>query len=1040
MSIIRFLLVCAGTAAMNIVAQNTPDSTQLSVFRFRNIGPAGMSGRITSIAVVNKQTNIMYAGAASGGIWKSDNGGTAWQPVFDKADVGSIGSLAIQQSNPAVVWAGTGEGNPRNSHNSGKGIYKSLDAGITWTFMGLAATRTIHRIIIDPSNPDILYVAAMGSIWGPNEERGVYKTTDGGKTWNRMLFTNNLSGCAELVMDPSNPNKLFAAMWEYRRKPYHFNSGGPGSGLFMTIDGGKTWQKLGSKDGLPEGTLGRIGIGISASKTNRVYAIVESKTLDFYGSQDGGYTWNKVSSQENMGNRPFYYNEIYVDPKNENRIYSLWSQVARSEDGGRTWQILADWGRIHPDHHAFYIHPDNPNMLINGNDGGLNISYDGGEHWRFAENIPVGQFYHVNVDEDIPYHVYGGLQDNGSWRGPGYNWIQGGIRNSDWQELLFGDGFDVVPIPGESTTGYAMWQGGNVALYDLKSGRTQFIKPEHPNGQYLRYNWNAGIAIHPKNANGVYYGSQYLHKSLDRGRSWNIISRDLTTNDTSKMHQAQSGGLTIDATNAENHCTIIAIAPAESDTAVIWVGTDDGNIQLTRDAGKTWNNLSPKIPGLPKACCIPYIHVGLQNAGEAWVVANNYRNNDFTPYLFVTKDFGKTWSRMLVNSKVSGHCLSILPLPGFEQTVFLGTDHGLWISFNEGKDWRRYPGFPATPTQDMKYQKTEGDLVVGTFGRGIWILDDVKALGNLTKNNINSKNLSIINATHGYLANYLQPAGVRFGADAVYEAENKPFGSYITYHCSGTKNSKTGKWEKTKITGKVYDTAGKLIRTHKFSLDSAGIYRITWRLIADGFHFPSHRTPEEDATLPEGMRVAPGRYKLVLSHAKGADSTWVEVKETWQEKYDAGAEQVRKAMMERLKTSSEKAYKAYEGLKEAEKTLDIVLKTRYEDDSTIVRLKKLVEPVKDSIAVLKDLFMLRADFRGYEDVSVRLNEQLGAAASGISSARIPGVNAETALQTAERETARITARVNTFFAKQWIAFRLTAEEAKPVLFKNLGGY
>jgi photosystem II stability/assembly factor-like uncharacterized protein len=1036
----RYLLIGFLFAATSGVAQYTPDSSQLSAFKFRNIGPAGMSGRITSIAVVNRQPSIIYAGAASGGIWKSDNGGTAWEPIFEKADVGSIGALAIQQNNPAVVWAGTGEGNPRNSHNSGKGIYKSLDAGKTWNFMGLAATRTIHRIVIDPNNSDVVYVATMGSIWGPNEERGVYKTTDGGKTWNRILFTNNLSGCAELIMDPSNPNKLFAAMWEYRRKPYHFNSGGPGSGLFMTIDGGKTWKRLGQKEGLPEGPLGRLGLGIATNKPNRVYAIVESKTLDFFASSDGGYTWKKVSSQENMGNRPFYYNEIYVDPKNENRIYSLWSQVARSEDGGKNWSILADWGHIHPDHHAFYIHPDNPDMLINGNDGGVNISYDGGINWRFAENIPVGQFYHVNVDNDVPYHVYGGLQDNGSWRGPGYSWVYGGIRNSDWQELLFGDGFDVVPIPGESHVGYAMWQGGNVSLYDLKSGRTQNIKPEHPAGQYLRYNWNAGIAIHPTQPNGVYYGSQYLHKSMNRGRSWTIISPDLTTNDTAKLHQAKSGGLTIDATNAENHCTIIAIAPAQSDTNVVWVGTDDGNLQLTKDGGKTWTNLSPKITGMPKAAWIPYIYVNPGKAGEAWVVVNNYRNNDFEPYLFKTTDFGATWTRLANSAKVSGHCLSVLPLPGNEQVVFLGTDHGLWVSFNAGKDWKRYPGFPATPAQDMKYQATEGDLVVGTFGRGIWILDDAKALTNLASAGIAGKNLSIINATHGYLANYLQPSGVRFGADGTYEAPNKPFGSMITYYTAGNKNAKTGKWEKTKFTGKVYDEKGSLIRTHKFSVDSAGIYRIQWRLIADGTRFPSYGTPDADATLPEGPRVAPGRYKLVISSDKGKDSVWVDVKSTNQEGYDANAEQKRNEMYSRLKTTVDRAYKAYEGLKEAEKTMQSVLGMRYADDSAAVRLKKLSGKLKDSLEVLKDLFIIRADFRGYEDVSVRLNDRLYAAAGYISSARMPGDNAEVSLRNAMQATDAITKRVNAFFEKEWKAFREEAEKEKTRPFKDLGGY
>lgn len=1038
----KTVLSAVSFIAISISAQNrfVPDSQQLAAFRFRNIGPAGMSGRITSLAVVNKQPQIIYAGAASGGIWKSDNGGVAWIPVFDKADVNSIGALAVQQSNPSVVWAGTGEGNPRNSHNSGKGIYKSLDAGKTWIFMGLAATKTIHRIIIDPHNPDVVYVAAMGSIWGPNEERGVYKTTDGGKTWNRILFTNNLSGCAELVMDPANPNKLFAAMWEYRRQPYFFNSGGQGSGLYMTIDGGKTWRKAGSADGLPEGTLGRIGLAIAPNKPDRVYAIVESKTLDFYASNDGGYRWQKVSSQSNMGNRPFYYNEIYVDPQNENRIYSMWSQVSRSEDGGRTWQILADWGHIHPDHHAFYINPDNPQMLINGNDGGLNISYDGGNTWRFAENIPVGQFYHVEVDEDVPYHVYGGLQDNGSWRGPGFTWVYGPLRNSDWQEVLFGDGFDVVPVRGNSQAGYAMWQGGNLYRYDLKSSRNRSIKPEHPEGKKLRFNWNAALAIHPSNNNGLYYGSQFVHRSDNGGLSWRIISPDLTTNDTSKMHQAKSGGLTIDATNAENHCTIIAIAPADSDTNVIWAGTDDGNLQLTRDGGKTWNNLSPKIPGMPKGSWIPYIYVSKANAGEAWVVVNNYRNNDFEPYLFRTKDYGNTWVRLASGLKVSGHCLSVLPLPVNEEIVFLGTDHGLWISFNRGQDWKRYSGFPACPVQDMKYQKTEGDLVIGTFGRGIWILDDVNALARLVANGLEKRKMVIINATHGYRANYMQPSGIRFGADAMYGAENKGYGSLITYFTAGNKNSKTGKWDKTGINVKIYGGNGGLIRSFKFNVDSAGMYRMHWRLTSDGFRFPSHHTPEKDASLPEGLPVPPGTYKIVFATDKESDSAYIDVKETWQEKYDALAESKRMVLYSKLQKTAGRSSRAFEALKEAEKTIEMVLTARYADDSAVTRLKKLSDPLKDSISALKELFMLPASFKGYEEATIRLSDRLEAAMGYISSMEQPAGNAEISVSNAENEAIRVLNRVNAFFQNQWAGFRKAADKEKLQPFRELGGY
>ncbi|MBL7812643.1 MAG: hypothetical protein JNL57_10510 [Bacteroidetes bacterium] len=1026
--------------ALGAQAQQT-EAELMQKMKFRNIGPAGMSGRITSIAVVHRQPQTMYIGAASGGVWKSDNGGIKWNPVFDAMDVGSIGALAIYQANPAVVWAGTGEGNPRNSQNSGKGIYKSMDAGRTWKFMGLKETRTIHRIITDPINPDVVYAAAMGSAWGPGEERGVYKTTDGGQTWTRILFTNPLSGCAELVMDPTNPNKLFAAMWEYQRKPWFFQSGGKGSGLYMTTDGGKNWKKLGPENGLPEGLLGRIGISVAPSKPDKVYAIVESKTLDFYASTDGGYSWSKVSSQENMGNRPFYYNEIYSDPKNENRIYSLWSQVAKSEDGGRTWQILADWGHIHPDHHAFYIHPENPDFLINGNDGGLNLSYDGGNTWRFAENLPLGQFYHVQVDEDMPYHVYGGLQDNGSWRGPGYTWYHGGIRNSDWQELLFGDGFDVVPVPGNSNEGYAMWQGGNVYRYNLTTQTSEAIRPTHPAGIYLRFNWNAAIAQNPFRQYGLYYGSQFVHRSRDGGKSWEIISPDLTTNDTAKLHQEKSGGLTTDATNAENHCTIIAITPAPSDSLVLWVGTDDGNLQLTRNGGKTWTLLSDKIPGMPKKAWIPSIWVSPVNAGEAWVVVNNYRQNDWEPYLFKTTDFGATWKRMADGSKVSGHCLSVIPDSKQPNLVFLGTDHGLFVSFNAGNTWKKWTGFPSCPVQDMKIQERESDLVIATFGRSIWILDDIEPLrtaaGGWTTDKTDFK---ILHATDGVLANYMQAPGARFGADAAYEGPNKPFGSMLSLFVKGNKNTKSGKWEKTTCTGRVYNTAGQVVRTHKFSFDSGGFYRIQYRLISDGFRYPSHGTPDKESSMPEGMRVPPGRYKLVIECGKQKDSAQIEVKLPPGITWDAAGWNRKQALYNRLKTAAGKAEKSFEGLKEAEKTLDMVTNARYADDSANTRLKKLAEPLRDSLKTLKWLYMLPADFRGYEDVSVHLMNWLADAAGLIESSAAPSGNAETAVSLAEAETTKTIARVNAFFAGPWLKWKEAVEKEKMKPFKDLGGY
>lgn len=433
-------------ATYNLFAQPL-NVEKLHGLKARSIGPAGMSGRVTAIDVVQKNPSIIYVGTASGGLWKTTSGGIDWKPIFDTMKVASIGAIAIDQNIPDVIWVGTGEGNPRNSQTSGNGIYKSLDGGKTWIHLGLENSRNIHRIIIDPRNSDVVYAGVQGSAFGDSDERGVFKTTDGGKTWQKILYVNERTGIADLVMDPSNPNKLFAAMWEFRREPWFFTSGGKGSGLYVTFDGGKTWTKKTDKDGLPSGELGRIGIAIARSNPEIVYALIEAKVNALYKSTDGGFNWFKVSDK-NIGDRPFYYAEIYVDPKNENRIYNIYTQVSVSEDGGKTFNILIS--KIHPDHHAFYIHPENPNFLIDGNDGGLAISYDRGKTWRFVENLPVAQFYHINVDNDFPYNVYGGLQDNGSWKGPSrvFNYL--GISNFDWQEVGFGDGFDVLPDPDDS--------------------------------------------------------------------------------------------------------------------------------------------------------------------------------------------------------------------------------------------------------------------------------------------------------------------------------------------------------------------------------------------------------------------------------------------------------------------------------------------------------------------------------------------------------------------------------------------------------------
>ncbi|MFZ2792151.1 MAG: hypothetical protein WAZ35_10385, partial [Bacteroidales bacterium] len=559
----------------------TGQKTDMSLFdgiKPRNIGPGGMSGRVTAFAVDPRNENVFYVGTASGGLWKTLNAGTTFTPIFDNEAVASIGALAVDPQRPDIVWAGTGEGNPRNSVTGGYGIYKSLDGGRTWKCVGLELTRYIHRIIVDPVNPDVIYAGAIGNPWAPHTERGFYRSTDGGLTWNRLLFTNETSGVADMVMDPSNPGKIFVAMWDHQRWPWFFRSSSEGSGLWLTRNGGDTFEKV--SGGLPE-EVGRIGLAIARSNPDYVYAYVESKPSAIYRSTDGGVNWEK-RGEKNIGTRPFYYAEIYVDPKNENRIYTLFSGVNVSDDGALTFDRRTAES-VHLDHHAWYIDPLNPDRMLDGNDGGMGITYDRGITWRHIENLPAGQFYHINVDNETPYNIYGGLQDNGSWRGPAYAWYNGPLINEMYDFLIGGDGFDAMPVPGDNRYCYAQSQGGSLRRMDVATGWSKSIRPQAEAGEKLRFNWNSALAQDPFDNNTIYFGSQFVHKSSDRGDSWAKISPDLTTNDPEKQKQDQSGGITLEATGAENHCTILTISPSSLRQGVIWAGTDDGMIQLTED-------------------------------------------------------------------------------------------------------------------------------------------------------------------------------------------------------------------------------------------------------------------------------------------------------------------------------------------------------------------------------------------------------------------------------------------------------------------------
>ena len=1046
------------------------DMEKLKGMPARSIGPAAMSGRITAIDVVANDRDVMYVGSASGGLWKSTSGGVNWEPVFDKEAAMSIGAVAIQQSNPSVVWVGTGEGNPRNSLNGGYGLYKSLDGGKSWKLMGLEKTRNIYRIVIDPQDPNTVYVGAIGSPWGEHPERGVFKTTDGGQTWEKILYVNERTGCAELVMDPTNPNKLFAAMWEHRRWPWVFKSGGPGSGLYVTYDGGKTWDKRTDKDGLPSGDLGRIGIAISA-KPEIVYALVESKKNGLYKSEDGGFKWKMVNEDmDQIGDRPFYYGELHADPKNENRLYTIFSVVNVSEDGGKSFHPLLSYsfdGGIHPDHHAWWIHPDDPSFMMDGNDGGLNITHDMGKHWRFVENIPVGQFYHINVDMAQPYNVYGGMQDNGSWVGPAYVWRFGGIRNSYFQMLMFGDGFDMAPDPDNNRYGYGMSQEGYVGRWDRETGYTKNIRPTHPDADVLlRFNWNAAFAQDPFDHSTIYFGSQFVHKSTNKGDTWEIISKDLTTNDPEKQKQYESGGLTMDATGAENHCTILTIAPSPKEQGVIWAGTDDGQVQLTRDGGKTWSNLTARITGMPKNAWVPQIQASTYNKGEAFVVVNNYRQFDFKPYLFRTKDYGQTWESM-VNSGQMGdnnYVLSVVQDPVEARLVFVGTENGLFVSLDEGKSYTKWTsGYPAAlSTMDMVIHPREHDLVIGTFGRAIYVLDDIRPLREMARDGaqVLDKTLHVFTPPDAYSVETLGPEGALFPGTGMFSGENRPLGALISYVVNKpgdkkaavkeegpkevskrkgkavvpvTEKAEVKKDEKTavkydSILLEIFNAGGEKIRTLKRPAPKDnGLNRMTWNLDEKGARNPSRNKPRANAPEPGGATVLAGTYKLRLTYGDQKDSTMINVKNDPRYLTDAANLQARYDRMKELGKMKELVATATDRLRESKGIAEDFEKRMNEAEREDLKdaLDK-TKAIKDSINKVFD-FILGAEDKRQGITSTEFPSRvsyINTAMGYTNSSRDPlSARDNVVFGHAQEKTKSILDKVNAFYREQWQAYK-----------------
>lgn len=941
----RILLsaICLLPLLIEAGAQTNVNSSFFQVMSARALGPSTMSGRITAIEgiTVDKQVNL-YVGTAGGGIWKSQNGGQSFAPIFDKY-CQSIGALAIEPGNGKVVYAGTGESNMRNSVSIGVGLYKTTDGGSNWQKLGLDSTEHISKILIDPADKKTVYVSAPGPLWHDSPHRGLYKSTDAGKTWQKIWFVNNQTGCADIAIHPQQTNVLLASSWQFRRKPYAFNSGGTGSGLFKSEDGGKTWRKL--TNGLPEGILGRIVISLNPAQPNQVLAIVEAANPGLYISNDLGESWKKLSVTENITARPFYFSTLVHDPKDPKRVYRPSFAFEYSDDGGYSWSGALSGGvEPHADHHALWVNPLQTDQLFLGTDGGVYVSYNRGISWSFLNNLPVGQFYHVGIDQKSNYRVFGGLQDNNSWIAPAVK--PGGIAATDWQVIGGGDGFWVQVSPLNPNIFYAESQGGEMNRIDLSTGLSTGIRPKKQQGdEEPRWNWNTPIVTGPslkKTSTGkptynLYTGSQYLYRSRDEGRSWERISPDLTSNDPLKRQQSEnSGGITGDNTSAENHCTIFAIAQRPDNENIIWAGTDDGHLQVTTDGGKTWNRKDKAIAatGVPANTWISSITFSSTKKERVLVTLDNHMYGDHTTYAVMSDDGGNTWKRFQ-STEFSGFAHIILEDPVNSNLLFLGTEMGLFISLDGGNNWMRskYQNLPwYTPVRDLQINRVTNDLVVATHGRGIYIIDNLQPLRELAKTDLNSE--------------------IRFFTPDIYKYQLQ--GSYpqppsnISGWVTGTKGVQPEFYYFLKdrstdaVRFAVYDVKGKKIKDFN-GTGIKGLNRVSWDLtinppkVAKGGFIAGSTVLFASVVAP---RVPAGKYRVVMTHNKKEYEQWITVQPNDAAGFTA-------ASLQRLYDQSMRLYKAEEDLYYLVDTLDKKLALVAAGDTTKAETQQKLKAMND---------------------------------------------------------------------------------------------
>ena len=930
----------------NVAAQDGVNKSQLensfAKLEWRSIGPANMGGRVADIEGVPGDPNIVYVATGSGGLWKTTNGGTTWKPIFEREGTISIGDIALAPGNPDVVWVGTGESNVRNSVSFGDGVYKSTDGGKTWKNTGLKETEHISAIAINPQNPDVVYVAALGHAFGPNDERGIFMTTDGGKTWTKSLYIDNQHGASDLEIDPGNPNILYAGMWSFERKPWTHRSGSEKGGVYKSVDGGRTWNKL--TNGLPK-LMGRIGVRVAPSNTNVVYVIVEAKEGMLYRSDDRGETFRVVSKNDQIVSRGFYYTRVRVDPTNENHVYAVASNLYASVDGGKNFRSIT--GRTHVDFHALWIDPKNPKRIWNGQDGGFAVSYDAGESWEPIYNIPLGQFYQIYADNRQPfYYVMGGLQDNGGWTGPSRTREPTGIMNDDWRMVSFGDGFYVINHPDDPEQYISESQGGEIIWTDFRTREIQAINPWGRGsgggpalGQKYRFNWNSPIVISPHDKTTVYFAGNVLFKTPDFGKTWEQISQDLTTNDPEKQKDA-GGPVAVENSTAEYHSTIISVAESPVQRGQIWVGTDDGNLQMTRDGGKSWANVIKNVSGLAGNSPVSHVEPSRANGSTVYATFDRHMFDDFRPYIFRSNDLGQTWTSISGNLPPKAYVQVVREDPKNTSLIYAGTELGLFASYDGGQNWiaLNLKNLPNVSVHDIMIHPRDNDLILATHGRSIWIFDDATPLQQMSSQILNSQmHLFPVRPGIRFTSRF-----TRYGVgDKIFLGSNGPNGALITYYLKDKPD------DKTTFKVQVLDSAGKLVQNVEKPAKEKGLNRISWNLRLDG---PEIRKPptEEEAAFggaPRGPLVLPGTYIVRMTLGDKTQDQSVEVKLDPNVKVPSSDLQAALEMQTKLRDMQST-------LNSSLRYLDSVEEQLKHTQTTMKTLNK--EPDKDLIKALED--------------------------------------------------------------------------------------